>query len=86
MVNLKEKLDNLPTSSGVYLMKDNSNNVIYVGKAKNLKRRVNQYFDSREKNLKTSLLVENIKNFDYILTNSEYDALMLENNLIKKYA
>ena len=85
MVNLKEKLDNLPTSSGVYLMKDNLNNVIYVGKAKNLKRRVNQYFDSREKNLKTSLLVENIKNFDYILTNSEYDALMLENNLIKKY-
>lgn len=85
MVNLKEKLNNLPSSSGVYLMKDNNNNVIYVGKAKNLKRRVNQYFDSREKNLKTTLLVENIKNFDYILTNSEYDALMLENNLIKKY-
>ena len=85
MVNLKEKLNNLPSSSGVYLMKDSNNNVIYVGKAKNLKRRVNQYFDSREKNLKTTLLVENIKNFDYILTNSEYDALMLENNLIKKY-
>lgn len=85
MVNLKEKLNNLPSSSGVYLMKDSNNNIIYVGKAKNLKRRVNQYFDSREKNLKTTLLVENIKNFDYILTNSEYDALMLENNLIKKY-
>lgn len=85
MVNLKEKLNALPLSSGVYLMKDKDNNVIYVGKAKNLKRRVNQYFDSREKNLKTQLLVENIFNFDYILTNSEYDALMLENNLIKKY-
>jgi len=85
MESLKEKLNNLPTSSGVYLMKDINNNIIYVGKAKNLKRRVNQYFDSREKNLKTELLVSNIKNFDYILTNSEYDALMLENNLIKKY-
>ncbi|MGN1208483.1 MAG: excinuclease ABC subunit UvrC, partial [Christensenellales bacterium] len=83
--NLKEKLKALPLSSGVYLMKDNNNNVIYVGKAKNLKRRVNQYFDTREKNLKTELLVQNIQNFDYILTNSEYDALMLENNLIKKY-
>lgn len=82
---LKEKLNTLPFSSGVYLMKDKNNNIIYVGKAKNLKRRVNQYFDSREKNLKTNLLVENIYNFDYIITNSEYDALMLENNLIKKY-
>lgn len=85
MNNLKEKLNTLPSSSGVYLMKDKNNNVIYVGKAKNLKRRVNQYFDTREKNLKTELLVDNIFNFDYILTNSEFDALMLENNLIKKY-
>lgn len=85
MTNLKEKLKTLPQSSGVYLMKDRNNNVIYVGKAKNLKRRVNQYFDTREKNLKTELLVSNIFNFDYILTNSEFDALMLENNLIKKY-
>ena len=83
--NFSEKLKNLPQSSGVYLMKDKLGNIIYVGKAKNLKRRVNQYFDTREKNLKTSLLVEKIEDFDYILTNSEYDALMLENNLIKKY-
>lgn len=85
MDNLKDKLNSLPTTSGVYLMKDKASNIIYVGKAKNLKRRVNQYFDSREKNLKTQLLVSNICDFDYILTNSEYDALMLENNLIKKY-
>ncbi len=85
MTSLKEKLKTLPISSGVYLMKDKDNNIIYVGKAKNLKRRVNQYFDTREKNLKTQLLVSNICNFDYILTSSEYDALMLENNLIKKY-
>lgn len=85
MSSLQEKLNTLPQSSGVYLMKDINNNIIYVGKAKNLKRRVNQYFDKREKNLKTQLLVSNINNFDYILTNSEYDALMLENNLIKKH-
>ena len=66
-------------------MKDKDNNIIYVGKAKNLKKRVNQYFDNREKNLKTNLLVSNIENFDYIVTNSEYDALILENNLIKKH-
>lgn len=82
---IQEKLKSLPTFSGVYLMKDKDNNIIYVGKAKNLKQRVNQYFDKREKNLKTELLVQNIANFDYIVTNSEYDALMLENNLIKKH-
>lgn len=82
---LEEKLNTLPSFSGVYLMKDKYNNIIYVGKAKNLKKRVNQYFDKREKNLKTQLLVSNIYDFDFIVTNSEYDALMLENNLIKKY-
>ena len=86
MLSLKEKLKTLPQSSGVYLMKDKNNNIIYVGKAKILKRRVNQYFDnSHNKNLKTQLLVSNICDFEYIVTNSEYDALMLENNLIKKY-
>ena len=82
---LKEKLLSLPTTSGVYLMKDNNNNIIYVGKAKNLKRRVNSYFINNKKNEKTHNLVSNINDFDYILTNSELDALMLENNLIKKY-
>ena len=86
MLSLKEKLKTLPQSSGVYLMKDKNNNIIYVGKAKILKRRVNQYFDnSHNKNLKTQLLVSNICDFEYIVTNNEYDALMLENNLIKKY-
>lgn len=86
MLSLKEKLKTLPQSSGVYLMKDKNNNIIYVGKAKILKRRVNQYFDNaHNKNLKTQLLVSNICDFEYIVTNSEYDALMLENNLIKKY-
>ncbi|MGN1221899.1 MAG: excinuclease ABC subunit UvrC [Christensenellales bacterium] len=82
---LKEKLLSLPTTSGVYLMKDISGTVIYVGKAKNLKRRVNSYFVGNNKNIKTLNLVDNIVDFDYIVTNSEMDALMLENNLIKKY-
>ena len=83
--DLKEKLLSLPTSSGVYLMKDKENNIIYVGKAKNLKRRVNSYFIKNKKNEKTQNLVRNIENFDYIVTNTELDALMLENNLIKKH-
>lgn len=83
--DLKRKLLTLPTTSGVYLMKDLHGNIIYVGKAKNLKRRVNSYFINNKKNEKTYNLVSNIVDFDYILTNSELDALMLENNLIKKH-
>ena len=82
---LKEKLLSLPTSSGVYLMKDKFGNVIYVGKAKNLKRRVNSYFIGNDKPIKTFNLVSNIETFDYIVTASDTDAFLLENNLIKKY-
>lgn len=84
-MELKEKLLELPQSSGCYIMKDESGNVIYVGKAKNLKRRVNSYFNRTQKNIKTENLVQNINDFDYIVTATEYDCLMLENNLIKKY-
>ena len=82
---LKEKLHTLPTTAGVYLMKDSSGQIIYVGKAKNLKRRVGSYFLNTEKNLKTHNLVEHIADFDYIVVANETDAFMLENNLIKKY-
>ncbi len=84
-MELKEKLLSLPTGSGCYIMKDASGNVIYIGKAKNLKRRVNSYFNRTQKNIKTENLVKNIHDFDYIVTNTEFDCLMLENNLIKKY-
>lgn len=84
-MDLKEKLLSLPSTSGCYIMKDVNGNVIYVGKAKNLKRRVNSYFNRTQKNIKTENLVKNIYDFDYIVTNTEYDCLMLENNLIKKY-
>lgn len=84
-MNLKEKLLSLPQQSGCYIMKDMSGNVIYVGKAKNLKRRVNSYFNRTQKNIKTENLVKNIYDFEYIVTKTEYDCLILENNLIKKY-
>lgn len=82
---IKEKLHKLPITSGVYLMKDIDGHIIYVGKAKNLKRRVSSYFLNTEKTIKTTALVENIYDFDYILTPSELDALALESTLIKKY-
>ncbi len=75
----------LPETSGVYIMKNKENEVIYVGKAKVLKRRVKSYFDNTPKTQKTYALVSNIDHFEYILTNSELDAFSLECNLIKKY-
>ena len=78
------KLD-IPESSGVYLMKKN-NKVIYVGKAKNLKKRVSSYFNRVHESEKTNELVKNIEDIEFFLTNTETDALLLENNLIKKYS
>ena len=81
-----EQINTLPDKSGVYLMRDSSKNVIYVGKAKNLKNRVSSYFSNIQKpDIKTEILVKNIFNFDVIITNSEQEALILENNLIKQY-
>ncbi len=83
---IKEKLKTLPVSPGVYLMKNEQGAVIYVGKSKVLKNRVSSYFiNSKSHNVKTLRLVENIFDFDYILTDSEVEALILECNLIKKY-
>ncbi len=80
----KEQAKNLPHAPGVYLMKDASGKVVYVGKAKDLRNRVTSYFLSG-KDIKTSFLVTKIVTIDYILTGNEYEALILENNLIKKY-
>lgn len=82
---IKEKLKLLPENPGVYIMLDKYQNVIYVGKARVLKNRVRQYFHNSPKPEKVMKMVENIANFNYIITNSEIDALALENNLIKKY-
>ena len=82
---LKQKISELPTNSGVYIMKDASGAIIYIGKAVVLKNRVKQYFGSSPKHPKVQAMVDNIADFDYIVTLSEKDALSLEANLINKY-
>ena len=80
-----EKIKLLPQNPGVYVMLDEFSNVIYVGKAKNLKNRVSQYFHNSYKGEKVSAMVTSIADFYYVITPSEVDALSLENNLIKKH-
>ena len=75
----------IPKNPGVYLFKDKDQNIIYVGKAKNLKNRVSTYFNKTEKNAKTKVLVSKIKDAEYFITNSEVEALLLENKLIKEH-
>ena len=83
---LREKSNKLSLSPGVYLMKDKTGKIIYVGKAKALKNRVTTYFHALEShNAKTRKLVDNIYDFDFIVTSSELDALVLECSLIKQY-
>lgn len=83
---IKEKIKNLPLDPGVYLMKDKSGTIIYVGKSKALKNRVSTYFmNSKNHTVKTRRLVENVADFDYIITDSETEALILECNMIKKF-
>ncbi len=84
MKDFKEKLANVPTKPGSYQMKNKDGVIIYVGKAKNLQRRLRSYF-TRTVTGKTKLLVEDIDDFDYIVTSSELESLILEITLIKKY-
>lgn len=85
MEMLRQKLSLLPEKPGVYLMKDTSGNIIYVGKAKILKNRVRSYFTGSH-NGKTQLMISQIADFETILTDSEVEALVLECNLIKKHS
>ncbi len=82
---IDDKLKLLPENPGVYVMLDGAGQIIYVGKAKNLKNRVRQYFFSGVKTEKVMAMVKNIADFYYIIVPSEIDALSLENNLIKKH-
>lgn len=82
---IQEKLKLLPDAPGVYIMLDEYKNIIYVGKARVLKNRVRQYFHNTSKPEKVMKMVENIRDFNYIITKTEIDALALENNLIKKH-
>ena len=82
---LREKLKTLPSSPGVYFHKDKNGKIIYVGKAAVLKNRVRQYFQNTEKDPKTEALVEEIADTDWIVVDTEMDALFLENEMIKRY-
>ena len=75
----------IPTSSGCYIYRDQNNEIIYIGKAKNLKKRVSNYFQKRDHDPKTRLLVKNIDSVEFIVTANEVEALILENTLIKKH-
>lgn len=82
---LREKSMKLPLTPGVYIMKNKQGKIIYIGKAKKLKNRVSQYFGSQNKHsVKVRKMVENVDDFDYILTDSEFEALVLEASLIKQ--
>ena len=83
--HLKGIVQNLPEKPGSYQYYDDEGTIIYVGKAKNLKRRVSSYFNKEQQSRKTALLVSKIRNITYTVVNSEEDALLLENSLIKQY-
>ena len=82
---LAQTLKLVPTLSGCYIYYDINDEVIYVGKAKNLKRRVYSYFHKKHDSVKVAILVSNIERMEYIITDSEVEALILESHLIKKY-
>ena len=85
MKALREKAMRLPLVPGVYIMKNGKGEVIYIGKAKVLKNRVSQYFGSQNNHsTKVRRMVENVRDFDYILCGSEFEALILECSLIKQ--
>ncbi len=84
-MNLKVQIKSLPNSPGVYQYFDKDDKILYVGKAKNLKKRVASYFTKNHENGKTKVLVKKIVNVKHIVVETETDALLLENNLIKKY-
>ncbi len=84
-MNIKEQLRLIPESSGSYQFYDKDNTIIYVGKAKNLKRRVSSYFNKKHDSVKLAVMVPKIERIEFIITNSEVEALILESHLIKKY-
>ena len=82
---LKQKANRLPTTPGVYIMKDKDGTIIYIGKAKSLKNRVTQYFGAgNQHNDKVRKMVSMVDDFEYVLCDSEFEALILENSLIKQ--
>jgi excinuclease ABC subunit C len=86
MFDIKQALKSLPDKPGVYIMKNQNNEIIYIGKAISLKNRVRQYFgDSKNQSLKVLKMVQSVQSFEYITTDNEIEALVLECNMIKQY-
>lgn len=83
---LLDKAQSMPQEAGCYLMKDKNGRVIYVGKAKKLRSRVTSYFNNSAKGLKTEYMVSHVQNFDFIITRSDAESFVLENNLIKEHS
>ena len=83
---LRDKANSLPTQPGVYIMKNSEGGIIYVGKSKKLKNRVTSYFSSNTHSPKTARMVSLVNDFDYIVCQTEIEALTLENVLIKKHS
>ncbi|MDY6967358.1 MAG: excinuclease ABC subunit UvrC [Spirochaetota bacterium] len=83
--NIKNKAASLPNETGVYLMKDSKGNIIYIGKASNLRKRVSSYFQITKQDPKVRIIVNNMKDIEFIITDSEIEALILESSLIKKH-
>ena len=82
---IKKELPLIPKLPGVYRMLNNKDVILYVGKAKNLKRRVSSYFNRKHESFKTTYMVRKIYRIETLVVDTEMDALLLENNLIKKY-
>ena len=83
--DIVELIKNIPGKAGIYQYYDKNENLLYVGKAKNLKKRVSSYFTKKQEHGKTRVLVSKIQNIKYVVVATEMDALLLENNLIKKH-
>ena len=86
MFDIKEQLKTVPDHPGIYIMKDSDGQILYIGKSKSLKKRVSSYFQNFGKHpLRIQTMVTNVREFEYILTDSEMEALILEANLIKRH-
>ncbi len=83
--HIAEIIQNIPKKAGVYQYYDKNNTLLYIGKAKNLKNRVSSYFTKIQEHGKTRMLVSKIQDIKYVVVVSEMDALLLENNLIKRH-
>ncbi len=84
-MDIKEQIKNIPENPGIYQMKDRSKKIIYIGKSKNLKKRVSSYFSNKLQDIKTRVLIKKIAYIDFIVLENEIEALILEDNLIKKH-